>query len=55
MPLKKEVDPNEMLKTLMSINGQQNPIEGKKLGCKLEGNQVEPMAYAINILLSKSS
>ncbi len=41
MPLKKEVDPNEMPKTLMSFNGQQNPIGGKKSGGKLKGNQVE--------------
>ncbi len=30
MPLKKEVDPNKMPKTLMSLNGQQKPTRGKK-------------------------
>jgi hypothetical protein len=47
MPLKKEVDPNEMPKTLMSFNGQQNPIGGKKSKGKLEGDQVEHLQGCI--------
>jgi hypothetical protein len=47
MSLKKEVDANKMPKTLMSFNGQQNPIGGKKSRGKLEDDQVEHLQGCI--------
>jgi len=47
MPLKKEVNPNEMPKRLMSFDGQQKPIKGKKSGGKLEGDQVKHLQGCI--------
>jgi hypothetical protein len=51
MPLKKEVDPNKMPKTLMSLNGQQKPTRGKKSRGKLKGNQVKHLQGYITSLI----